>query len=85
MAKRNTTGKPRKVRDTEHKTHRSKAEQERYYQQVALIIGGLIVAIIAIAVIYALVNDFLLVPERAITTVNGEEIKTKEFQRRYRR
>ncbi len=84
MAKRNTTGKPRKARDTEHKLHRSKAEQERYYQQLALIFGGVVIAIVVVAIMYALVNDYLLVPERAITTVNGESVKTKEFQRRYR-
>lgn len=83
MAKKKTQGRVRKERSAE-RAYRSKAEQERYYQRVALIAVGVVGGLIALILIYALVNDLIFVPEQAITTVNDTGIKTKDFQERVR-
>ena len=83
MAKKKTQGRVRKVR-SDVRVYRSKAEQERFYQRIALITIGVVVGLIGLILVYALVNDLVFVPEQAITTVNDTGIKTKDFQERVR-
>lgn len=82
MAKRNTTGMPRKERDLEARKRLSKAEKDRYYQQFALVGAAVTVALVGIVLFGALIWDFIYVPQQSITEVNGEGIKTRDFQRR---
>lgn len=82
MAKRNTTGMPRKERDLEARKRLSKAEKDRYYQQFALIGAVVIIGIIAVVLLGALIWDFVYIPQQSITEVNGEGIKTSDFQKR---
>lgn len=83
MAKKKTQGRVRKVR-SDDRVYRSKAEQERYYQRIALVAIGVVVGLIALILLYALVNDLIFVPEQSITTVNDTGIKTRDFQERVR-
>lgn len=82
MAKNKTTGQPRKERV--ETIYRSKAERERYYQRLALIGAALLGGLVVIILLGAVLNDLVLVPEQSIVTVNDTDIKTKEFQERYR-
>jgi hypothetical protein len=85
MAKRNTRGRPRKERDLEsRRTYRSKAERDRIFQQRALMIAG--VAIVAMVIILgsALFREYVWLPRSTITTVNGVELKTNDYQKRVR-
>lgn len=84
MTKRSTTGKPIKQRETERKQHLSKAERERIFQRNVIIISGVIVSAVVLILLYALLNDYFLVPRQEITTVNGVEIKTNDYQARVR-
>ncbi len=85
MTKRSTTGRPRKERDLEaRRRYRSKSEKERRMQRGILIGAGVIAGIIVILVAYALINDLIIVPRQEISTVDGTEIITKDFQERVR-
>lgn len=82
MAKRNTTGMPRKERDLEARRNLSKAEKDRLYQQIALIAAISTIAVVSIVLLYAFIHDTVYVPQQSITEVNGAKIKTRDFQKR---
>ncbi len=82
MSKKDTTARARKVREQELRARRSKAEQEHYIQRIVLIFAAIGFGLAALVLVYALVNDYVVVPEQAITTVDGTEIKTNDFQER---
>jgi hypothetical protein len=82
MSKKDTTARARKVREQDAKARRSRAEQEHYVQRIVLIVAAIGFGLTLLILAYALINDYVVVPEQAITTVNGTEIKTKDFQDR---
>lgn len=85
MAKRNTRGRPRKVRDLEsRRTYKSKAERDRLRQQRAIKIAGVAILFMAAILGYALFREYYWIPRSAITTVDGVEIKTSDYQKRVR-
>ncbi|MBI5929262.1 MAG: peptidylprolyl isomerase [Chloroflexi bacterium] len=84
MSKKDTTARARKVREQELKARRSRAEQEHYTQRIVLIVAGLGFVVAVLILAYALLNDYVVVPEQSITTVDGTGIKTKDFQERVR-
>ncbi|NDJ87336.1 MAG: hypothetical protein GYB66_15765 [Chloroflexi bacterium] len=85
MAKRSTTGRARKERDPlTRKQHLSKAERDALWQQRVLIGAGVLGGLMLIALLGALIYDLVIVPEQAVSEVNGQEIKTDDFRRRVR-
>ena len=82
MSKKDTTARARKVREQELKARRSRAEQEHYVQRMVLLVAAIGFGLTLLILAYALINDYVVVPEQAITTVNGTEIKTEDFQDR---
>jgi parvulin-like peptidyl-prolyl isomerase len=82
MAKRSTTGRPKKVRD--EKVYRSRAERERYYQRLAIISAIVGIVVMIVVVIGAVAYQYIVQPRQAITTVNGTEIETRAFAERVR-
>lgn len=57
---------------------RREAEQTR---QIRLAVGG-VVALLLLVLIVAVVNEVFIAPNRAVATVNGEEISVRQFQDR---
>lgn len=89
MAKRSTTGGPRTRRITEADLQRrreylSRAERERMWQRRALITIGVIVGVSVLILAIALVYENLIRPREAVSTVNGQEITTADFEERVR-
>lgn len=81
MSKRDTRGRPQKQRSLENRPI-SRAEQDYQRQRIVLIIAGVVTAFIVILLALAIINETVVVPEQAITEVNGVEITTRDFQRR---
>ncbi|NLF78146.1 MAG: hypothetical protein GX573_20830 [Chloroflexi bacterium] len=89
MAKKSTTGGPRPRRRTDEDIqrraqYRSRAERERLWQRRALIVAGIIAGLSIVLLLGSLVYEQLIVPGQPITTVNGQEISTNDFQDRVR-
>ncbi len=89
MAKKSTTGGPRTRRPTEEDLKRrteykSRAERDRMWERRVLIITGILVAISLIILVGAISWDKIVTPRQAITSVNGDKIKTSDFQARVR-
>ena len=89
MAKKSTVGGPRTRRPTaedieRRRQYRSRAEREhRARQWVMYTIAG-VIGISLIVLLYAVFNEQVLRPRQAITTVNGTEISTNDYQERVR-
>lgn len=84
MTKRNTSGRPRKQRTEEDKRPLSRAERDRIWQRNILIGAGGLTAFVLLLLIVGLIVDTVIEPSQSITTVNGTEIETRDFQRRVR-
>lgn len=89
MAKKSTTGGPRPRRTTaediqRRKEYKSRSEREKMWQRRAVIAIGAMIALSLIVLLVAVVYEQLIVPNQAISTVNGKEIKTSDFQDRVR-
>lgn len=52
-------------------------------RQVLLAVGG-VLGLIAVVLIIAIVNEFVIKPTQPVAIVNGQEISTREWQRRVR-
>jgi peptidyl-prolyl cis-trans isomerase D len=59
---------------------RREAEQTR---QIRLAVGG-VAGLLLLVLVFALVNELILVPDRAVAAVNGEDITVRQFQERVR-
>src|SRR5262245_47873434 len=80
-SKTRTSGIPAPTkRDT--KRYRSRAERDAYYNRIALISGGVIAGIVILILAVALLIDNVIVPNQAVASVGGQNISTREFQRR---
>lgn len=85
MAKRDTSGRPRKERTTETVGRQmSRAERDRLMQRNVLIGAGAITAFVFLLLIIGVVVDTVVEPSQSITTVNGTDIETRDFQQRVR-
>lgn len=87
MAKKGTTGGPRAHRinseDLERrKQYTSRAEKERRWQRRVMIITAAMIAVSVLVLVFAIINEQLIQPRQAITTVNGDEISTRDYQDR---
>ncbi len=89
MAKKGTTGGPRAKKTTQgdvdrRREYKSRAERERMWQRRLMLLIGTLVAISVLILIAAIINEEVIRPRQAITTVNGEQITTQDFQERVR-
>lgn len=89
MAKKGTVGGPRSRRLTEadikrRREYRSRAERDRLWQRRVLFatIGLMILSVLVLVV--ALFYEQVIRPREAVSTVNGDEITTSDFQNRVR-
>ena len=81
MAKQNTSGRPRKQRSIESRAL-SRSERDRIWQRNILLGTAVIGGLVLILLIAGLIQDTVVEPTQAITTVNGEEITTRDFRQR---
>ncbi len=84
MTKRKTVGQPRKERDLEAHRRLSKSEKERRKQRFVIIAASLVIGFSVLLLLAALIYLFFIYPGQAITTVNGQDIETKDFESRVR-
>ena len=89
MAKKGTTGGPRSRRTTaedlrRRREYKSHAERDRMWQRRVLFVTVGLIALSLIVLAIAVINEQVLVPRQAITTVNGDEISTRDYQARVR-
>lgn len=87
MAKRDTTGGPKKRQRTQadierQRSYLSKAQREKLFQRRLLIGIGTLAVVIIILIAGALLNDQVLTPRQAITTVNDQEVSIADFGNR---
>ena len=61
-----------------------RVEREQRYRKIVQITTITVVSLVVVVTIVGLVLNTLVVPSRPIVTVNGQEILTKDFQRRVR-
>lgn len=61
---------------------RSKREAQQK-RRIYLAVAG-VGALLLLIIIFALVNEFVLAPNRAVATINGEEITLREWEKRVR-
>jgi hypothetical protein len=64
----------------EYLRSKREAKQKRQVYLVVAGVGGLLLLIL----IFALVNEYVLAPNRAVATINGEEISLREWENRVR-
>jgi parvulin-like peptidyl-prolyl isomerase len=76
MTKRSSTG------TTLTRKQLSRAAREARIQRLVLIGVGVVAAAVIGVVGYALVEQFVLIPQRAVATVNGEPITVEDFRKR---
>src|SRR5690606_30711223 len=77
MAKRPTSDKPRLTR-----RQMSRARQEARIRRW-LTIGTIAVAVLVVGVLaYALINEYIIKPNRVIVSVNGDEMTANVFEER---
>jgi parvulin-like peptidyl-prolyl isomerase len=89
MAKKHTVGGPRARRTTvedieRRKQYRSRAERDRLWQRRVLFAVIALVAVSVIIIASAVINEQIIRPRQAITSVNGVEISTRDYQARVR-
>ena len=89
MAKKGTTGGPRTRRVTQadlkrRHEYRSRSERDRLWQRRVLIITAVLIGLSVVVLIGALVFEHIIRPSQAISTVNGDEIATRDFEERVR-
>lgn len=72
-------GQVRQSRKEYLRAQRESAQRRKIYQALG-VVGALLVLIL----IFALVNEFVIAPNRAVATVNGEDIALRDWERRVR-
>jgi len=87
MAKKGTTGGPRAHRDTHEdikrrSEYKSRAERERMWQKRAIYAALALVVVSALVLASGIFTEEVIRPRQAITTVNGVEISTGDFEKR---
>lgn len=89
MAKKGTTGGPRTRRVTQadlkrRHEYRSRAERDRMWQRRVFIVTAVLIGLSVVVLVGALFYEQVIRPSQAISTVNGEEIATRDFEDRVR-
>lgn len=98
MAKRNTTGLPKKekMRQSESETesgvlgtllgtqYENREEREQHLRRLIFAGIGVVGGILVIAIIGAILWETVIIPQRTVAVVNGERITISEFQERVR-
>ena len=89
MAKKGTTGGPRARRVTEadlkrRSEYRSRAQRDRMWQRRVFIVTAVLIGLSVVALVYGLLSENVIRPREAISTVNGDEIATRDFESRVR-
>jgi peptidyl-prolyl cis-trans isomerase D len=82
-SKSKTTGTPaptKRVADT--RRYRSRAERDAYYNRIALISAAVVAGVLIVIVGAALLVDNVIVPNQAVASAGGQNISTRDFQRR---
>src|SRR5689334_19520083 len=80
-SKSRTTGIPAPTkRDT--RRYRSRAERDAHYNRIALLSAGVIAGVLILILGFALLIDNVIVPNQAVASVGGQNITTRDFQRR---
>jgi len=87
MAKKATTGVPTRRIMTDEKDERSylsRAEREARAQRWVLLGIGAALAVVILVLLAGLVFEGLIYPNQAVAVVNGESIRTADFQAQVR-
>ncbi len=95
MSKRSTTGLPKpnqpkpeaagsrsRLQPKIIHEYRSKAEREAEIQRLVILGTAIAVGIALIILVFAILNDQLLVPNQAVAKVNGTSISVSQFKKR---
>lgn len=85
MAKKGTTGGPRRKNSTEtqsRETYLSRAEREARAQRWVLLGVGGALGLMLIVLLVGIIFDFIVFPNQPVAVVNGEVINTVEYQAR---
>ncbi len=80
-SKTKTTGIPAPTK-RETRRYRSRAERDAYYNRIALIGAGVLAGILILILAVALLIDNVIVPNQAVASVGGQNITTRDFERR---
>jgi hypothetical protein len=82
-SKSRTTGIPAPTKRTiDTRKYRSRAEREARNTRIVLITTGVIAALIVLILAVALLIDNVIQPNQAVASVGGQNITSREFQRR---
>jgi peptidyl-prolyl cis-trans isomerase D len=82
-SKSKTTGIPAPTRRTvDTRRYRSRAERDAYYNRIALITAAVVAGGLILILAVALLVDNVVVPNQAVASVGGQNIPTRDFQRR---
>jgi parvulin-like peptidyl-prolyl isomerase len=89
MAKKGTVGGPRTRRTTSEdverrKKYKSRAERDKMWQRRVLFATILLIGVSLAVLVGAIFYEQVWRPHQAVTTVNGVEVSTKDFQERVR-
>ncbi len=89
MAKKGTTGGPRARRVTQadlkrRSEYRSRAQRDRMWQRRVFIVTAVLIGLSVIVLVGGLLFENVIRPRQAISTVNGDEIATRDFEGRVR-
>ena len=79
MAKNQTTNETENIRRQSRKDilrARKQEEQQRVIRIAAIIVGIILLLVLGVAV----VNEFILTPNKSVATVSGQEISLKYWQ-----
>ncbi len=81
--KSKTTGLPVPAkRDPNARKYRSRSERNAYNNRLALIASGGLGAVIILILVSALIIEGVILPNKAVASVNGQTISTTAFQKR---
>jgi hypothetical protein len=82
-SKQKTTAIPAPAkRVADKRKYRSRAERNAAYNRLLLIVSGVIAAIIILILVGAVAYDDVIVPNQAVAVAGGQNIITRDFQRR---
>lgn len=82
MAKKNQVNSEESQRQSRKEILRAR-KQEEQLRQIRVAIGA-IVALVVLVIVVAVINEFFIVPNRAVATVEGQDITLGDWQDRVR-
>ncbi len=82
-SKQKTTALPAPAkRVADKRKYRSRAERNAAYNRLLLIVSGVVAGIIILILVGAVAYDDVIVPNQAVASAGGQNIITRDFQRR---